>query len=205
MRIFPKEIDFFEMFDRASQNLIHASTRLLRLFEKFDDIEKRTKEIYEIEQEGDLLTHEVMRRLNKTFLTPIDREDIHALASRIDDVLDLIWAAADRVNLFEIKEPVDGVIELAISLKENTEAMGKAIEHLRRKKYSFVQDLCIEINRLENEADRIFRRALSNLFKTIDDPVLIIKWKEILEHLEDATDRCEDVANILEGIVLKHA
>jgi predicted phosphate transport protein (TIGR00153 family) len=203
--MFPKEINFFEMFDKASQNLIHASTQVVKLFEEFDDFEKRAKEIYELEQEGDLLTHEVMRRLNKTFLTPIDREDIHALASRMDDVLDLMWAASDRFVLFEISEPIDGVVDLAVSLKENTEAIGKAIGHLKTKKYSFVQDLCIEINRLENEADRIFRSALSNLFKTVNDPILVIKWKEILEHLEDATDRCEDVANILESIVLKNA
>lgn len=205
MRIFPKEIDFFEIFDKAAANLINASHRLVQLFENFDDIENRVKSIYELEQEGDLLTHETMRRLNKTFLTPIDREDIHALAARIDDVLDLIWAAADRFNLFKIDRKIDGVVELAKSLMANTEAIHRAIRELKQKKYSFVQDLCIEINRLENEADRLFRETMGKMFENESDPIFIIKWKEILEHLENATDRCEDVANILEGIVLKHA
>ncbi len=205
MKIFPKEIDFFEIFDKASQNLINASSRLVELFDNFDDIENRAKAIYELEQEGDLLTHETMRRLNKTFLTPIDREDIHALAARLDDVLDLIWAAADRFQLYKVRKKIDGVVELSKSLKENTEAIHRAIKELKAKKYTYVQDLCIEINRLENEADRIFRKAMGKMFETESDPIEIIKWKEILEHLENATDTCEDVANILEGIVLKHA
>lgn len=205
MKIFPKEIDFFEIFDKASQNLIQASSRLVELFENFDDIENRVKLIYELEQEGDLLTHETMRRLNKTFLTPIDREDIHALAARLDDVLDFIWAASDRFQLYKVNKKIDGVVELSKSLKANTEAIHRAIKELKNKKYSYVQDLCIEINRLENEADRIFREAMGKIFQTESDPIEIIKWKEILEHLENATDTCEDVANILEGIVLKHA
>ncbi|GBD99645.1 putative pit accessory protein [bacterium BMS3Abin07] len=205
MRLFPKEIDFFEIFEKASRNLINASSRFVELAENFDDIESRAKSIYELEQEGDLLTHETIRRLNKTFLTPIDREDIHALASRIDDVLDLIWAAADRFVLFKVDRKVDGLVELSKSLKANTEAIYRAIRELKAKKYSYVQDLCIEINRLENEADRIFRDAIGRMFENEKDPIFIIKWKEILEHLEDATDICEDVANILEGIVLKNA
>ncbi len=205
MKIFPKEIDFFEIFDKASQNLIQASSRIVELFENFDDIESRVKSIYELEQEGDLLTHETMRRLNKTFLTPIDREDIHALAARLDDVLDLIWAASDRFQLYKVNKKIDGVVELSKSLKANTEAIHRAIKELKNKNYSYVQDLCIEINRLENEADRIFREAMGKMFQTESDPIEIIKWKEILEHLENATDTCEDVANILEGIVLKYA
>jgi hypothetical protein len=205
MKIFPKEIDFFEIFDKASQNLIQASSRIVELFENFDDIENRVKSIYELEQEGDLLTHETMRRLNKTFLTPIDREDIHALAARLDDVLDLIWAASDRFQLYKVNKKIDGVVELSKSLKANTEAIHRAIKELKNKNYSYVQDLCIEINRLENEADRIFREAMGKMFQTESDPIEIIKWKEILEHLENATDTCEDVANILEGIVLKYA
>lgn len=205
MKFIPKTIDFFELFDKASENLIEASNRLVELFETFDTIETRVKAIHELEHEGDLLTHEIMRRLNKTFLTPIDREDIHALAARMDDVLDLMWAAADRVNLFKVKNKLPGSIELAQSLQSNVKAIHRAITELRQKKYSFVQDLCIEINRLENEADRIFRKLISGLFQTETNPVEIIKWKEILEHLETATDRCEDVANVLESIVLKHA
>ncbi len=204
MGIFPKKLDFFEIFEKASQNLIEAARKLVDLFENFDDLERRVKEIHDLEHEGDLLTHEAIRMLNKTFLTPIDREDIHALICRIDDVLDLIWASADRLFLFKITEPMEGAAELASSLKENTKAINRAITELKAKRYSFVQDLCIEINRLENEADRIFRKTIGNMFERETDPIKIIKWKEILEHLENATDRCEDVANILEGIVLKH-
>ncbi|RMG03631.1 MAG: DUF47 domain-containing protein [Nitrospirae bacterium] len=204
MGILPKKLDFFEIFDKASRNLIEAARRLVDLFEHFDDIERRVKEIHDLEHEGDLLTHEAIRMLNKTFLTPIDREDIHALICRIDDVLDLIWASADRLLLFKVAEPLEGAAELANSLKENTKVIHRAIAELKSKKYSFVQDLCIEINRLENEADRMFRKTIGNMFEKETDPIKIIKWKEILEHLENATDRCEDVANILEGIVLKH-
>lgn len=204
MAILPKKLDFFEIFDKASKNLIEAARRLVELFEHFDDIERRVKEIHDLEHEGDLLTHEAIRMLNKTFLTPIDREDIHALVCRIDDVLDLIWASADRLLLFKVAEPLEGAAELANSLKENTKTIHRAIAELKSKKYSFVQDLCIEINRLENEADRMFRKTIGKMFEKETDPIKIIKWKEILEHLENATDRCEDVANILEGIVLKH-
>ncbi|RMG71316.1 MAG: DUF47 domain-containing protein [Nitrospirae bacterium] len=205
MRFFPKKLDFYELFDRASQNLIEASKELTELFKHFDRLEERVKSIHALEHEGDLLTHEAIRMLNQTFLTPIDREDIHALACRLDDILDLIWASADRFILFRINQKIDGAEELAQSLLENTQTIHRAIAELRNKKYSFVHDLCIEINRLENEADRIFRKAIGDLFENHQDPIFIIKWKEILEHLENATDLCEDVANILEGIVLKNA
>jgi hypothetical protein len=166
--------------------------------------EEKTKELYEAEQEGDILTHEVMRRLNKTFLTPVDREDIHSLIKGLDDVLDLIWASADRTKLFKLREPMSHAIELSRTLRENTEFIVKAIKCLKDKKYSYIQEYCIEINRLENRGDRIFREALAHLFETVEDPIMVIKWKEVFEHLEEASDKCEDVADILEGIVLKH-
>lgn len=205
MGIFPKEVDFFETFDRASDNLIHASARLIRLFTQFDRIDERRNEIYELEQAGDTITHEIMRQLNSTFLTPIDREDIYSLASRLDDVLDLIWAATDRVVLYKIQEPLENAVELSNCLQNCTVAVKKAIGYLKAKEYSFVQELCIEINRLENEGDGIFRRALSQLFQSGYSPVFVIQWKEILENLVHATDRCEEIADILEGIVIKYA
>lgn len=205
MRLFPKEIDFFEIFDQAAENMINGAVALVELFENFDDLENRVKKIHAFEHEGDLLTHETMRRLNKTFLTPIDREDIHALAARLDDVLDLIWAASDRFLLYKVRGKIDGVVELSRYLEDLAKAIHRAVKELKSKRYSFVQDLCIEINRLENEADRVFREAVGKLFENEKDPIEVIKWKEILEHMENATDRCEDVANILEGIVLKHA
>ena len=205
MKFFPKEIDFFEIFDRASVNVTKAASLLVDLMEKFDNIEARAKEIYEVEQEGDILTHEIMKNLNKTFITPIDREDLHSLAASLDDVLDLIWGAVDRLMVFKIRETTKEAISMSKDLLVTTEVMQKAITNLKEKKYSHVQDYCIEINRLENMIDRDFRDALGKLFDEVKDPILIIKWKEIYEHLEDASDRCEDVANVLEAIVLKYA
>jgi uncharacterized protein len=205
MKLFPREIDFFEIFDRASVNVTKAATLLVSLMENFDNIEARAKEIYEVEQEGDILTHEIMKNLNKTFITPIDREDLHSLVASLDDVLDLIWGAVDRLSIFKIKASTPESIKISKDLLATTEVIQKAIKNLKEKNYSHVQDYCIEINRLENMVDRDFRDALGKLFDEVKDPILIIKWKEIYEHLEDASDKCEDVANVLEAIVLKYA
>jgi len=204
-KFFPKETDFFGMFEKAALNINKSATLLVEMMENLGSSEIKAKEIYEAEQEGDMLTHEVMRRLNKTFLTPVDREDIHALICRMDDILDLIWASADRAVLFKLDTSMPEAVELSKTLLSTTEVITKAVTSLKDKKYSYIQEYCIEINRLENRADRIFRSALAKLFEEAKDPIFVIKWKEIYEHLEDATDTCEDVANILEGIVLKHA
>jgi predicted phosphate transport protein (TIGR00153 family) len=205
MKFFPKEIDFFEIFDRAALNITKAAALLVELMENFDNLDARAKEIYEVEQEGDILTHEIMKKLHKTFITPIDREDIYALASRMDDVLDLIWGAVDRIVIFKIMEMTPDAVNISKDLLATTEVMHKAIHKLKEKNYSHVQDYCIEINRLENRIDRDFRDAIAKLFEEVKDPILVIKWKEIYEHLEDCSDKCEDVANIIEGIVLKNA
>jgi len=204
-KFLPKQVDFFTMFESAAENVKKSADLLVEMMEDLSLAEEKTKELYETEQEGDMLTHEVMRRLNKTFLTPVDREDIHALIKGLDDVLDLIWASADRTHLFKLREPMPHAIELSRTLRENTDFIAKAIACLKDKKYSYIQEYCIEINRLENRGDRIFREALARLFETVGDPITVIKWKEVFEHLEEASDKCEDVADILEGIVLKHA
>lgn len=204
-KMFPKETDFFSMFAQAGENLKDGGTLLVELMENLSKSEYLAKQIYEIEQQGDMLTHEIMRKLNKTFLTPLDREDIHALVCRIDDVLDLIWTCADRAVLFKLDGINPAAVELSKTLNTMTEVMEKAINSLKNKKYSYIQEFCIEINRLENRADKTFREALAKLFEDEKDSIQILKWKDIYEHLEDATDACEDVANILEGIVLKHA
>lgn len=204
-KIFPQEQDFFGMFEKASRNLNKGAALLVEMMENFSDAEAKAKQIYEAEQEGDMLTHEVMRKLNKTFLTPIDREDIHDLISRIDDILDLIWAAVDRAILFKLAASTPEAVELSKTLLSTTEIIAKAVTGLKEKKYSYVQEYCIEINRLENRGDRIFRSALAKLFNEGNDPVLVIKWKDVYENLEEGLDKCEDVANILESIVLKHA
>ncbi|UCD34375.1 MAG: DUF47 domain-containing protein [Nitrospiraceae bacterium] len=204
-KFLPKETDFFTMFEKAALNVNRGAHLLVEMMEDLSAGEPKCKEIYEAEQAGDMLTHEVMRKLNKTFLTPVDREDIHALVNRIDDVIDLIWASADRTILFRLDNPMQEVIDLSKTLLETTEFITKAISCLKDKKYSYIQEYCIEINRLENRGDRIFRAALVKLFDNVKDPILVIKWKEVYEHLEEANDICEDVANILESIVLKHA
>ncbi|MCK5138938.1 MAG: DUF47 domain-containing protein [Thermodesulfovibrionia bacterium] len=193
------------MFEKAARNLKMAGTLLVEMMENFSEAEIKAKQIYDAEQEGDMLTHEVIRELNKTFLTPVDREDIHALISRIDDVLDLIWAAVDRMILFKITSSTPEAVELSKILLSTTEIIEKSVTTLKKKKYTYVHEYCIEINRLENAADRVFRTALAKLFNEVTDPIFVIKWKEVYEHLEEALDNCEDVANILESIVLKHA
>ncbi len=205
MAFFPKKIDFFEIFDSALDNLSKATNVFLDMMNHFENFEKKAKIIYEFEQDGDMFTHDIMKELNKTFLTPIDREDIHALASRIDDVLDLLWGATDRMVVYRIQKPTPEVISIAEDLQMTAEILKKALRELRAKSYTHVQEHCIEINRLENRIDRKYRDALAGLLNNPNDPVYIIKWKDIYQLLEDASDRCEDIANILEGIVLKHA
>jgi len=193
------------LFDKAALNITRGATLLVDLMEHFDRVGDLSKQIYEVEQEGDMLTHDIMKKLNKTFITPIDREDLYALASRLDDIIDLIWAAVDRMTVFKIKESTKEAISMSKDLLMTTEVIHKTIQKLKEKNYAHVQEFCIEINRLENMIDRDFRDALGRLFEEVKDPIFIIKWKEVYELLEDASDRCEDVANILEAIVLKNA
>lgn len=207
LKIFPTQIDFFEHLDKIATNVSRAADVLVSAVEMptFDGVDQKVKEIYEIEQEGDMLTHDIMKKLNKTFITPIDPEDLHALASKLDDIVDLIWASMERILLFNIPAPTKECILMAKDIQSNTTAVQKAIRKLREKDYSFVHEYCIEINRLENRIDRHFKTALVDLFDNTSDPILIIKWKEVYEHLEDASDSCEDVADILEAIILKYA
>jgi predicted phosphate transport protein (TIGR00153 family) len=205
VKLFPKEVDFFEIFEKVAENITHAATLLVGIMENFSALLAWAKEIHELEQEGDLLTHDIIRKLNKTFITPIDREDIHALATTLDDIIDLIWAAVDRLTVFKLTSSTKWAVTMSRDLLMTIEIVQKAIKKLKEKNYSHVQEYCIEINKLENRLDREFRDALGHLFDEVKDPILIIKWKEIYEHLEDASDKCEDVANILESIVLKHA
>jgi predicted phosphate transport protein (TIGR00153 family) len=205
MRFIRKGTDFFEIFDGMGKNLVQASAILVAFFEDFNNMESKIKEIRDLEHDNDLLTHEVIRKLNQSFLTPIDREDIHSLATRMDDIMDLMWGAAQRAQLFKLKESTKDAAALAKTIAVMVERVYKTFRYLRDKKYSFIQDCCVEIHGLENEGDEIFRSILGRMFDEVKDPILIIKWKEIYENLEAATDRCEDVANTLESIVLKYA
>lgn len=205
MALFPRKVDFFEIFNKAAENAAKASALLVDLLEDFSDVERKIKEMYEIEQQGDILTHDIMRKLNMTFITPIDREDIHALAARIDDIIDLIWGGVDKMIVFKIDKPTVEVVHIAKDLHATVEVVQKALKELMEKEYAHVQEHCIEINRMENRIDRTYRNALGELFEDFTDPKLIIKWKDIYEHFEESADKCEDVANILESIVLKNA
>ncbi|HMK44777.1 MAG TPA: DUF47 family protein [Dissulfurispiraceae bacterium] len=204
-RLFPKQVDFFELFNAGAANAVKGAALMLTLMQDTDHAETIARGIRETEKEGDVITHDIIKKLNKTFLTPIDREDLHVLATTMDDIIDIIWGCAERFSLFKLSTPAPGVIEMAKELVLCTELIVKAVKKLEEKKFSFVQEYCVEINSLENRTDRLFRDALVKLFEEVKDPILIIKWKEVYELLEDSVDACEDVANILEAIVLKYA
>jgi uncharacterized protein len=178
---------------------------LLQLLKNVQDAEALAKEIKEVEHAGDKITHHTVETLHKTFITPIDREEIHQLISGMDDILDFMDAASQRVVLYEITEVTAEAQELGEVLLRATEEVQEAVRGLRRLQYPMeTLQTCVEINRLENEGDAALRRGMARLFKESTDPIYIIKWKEIYEFLEEATDACEDVANIIEGVVLEH-
>ena len=205
MGLFTKKQDFFELFDKVTVNITSAARILVAIMEHFTNLDNWAQEVHVLEEEGDLLTHDIIKKLNNTLTAPIDREDIHALASRLDDIIDFIWGTAQRLAIFKIKECSKDAIIMSKDLLAIVELVHKAVRKLKEKDYSGMQEYCIEINKLENKLDRDFRDALGHLFSEIKDPVLIIKWKEIYEHLEDASDKCEDVADILESIAIKNA
>lgn len=167
MKFIKRDTDFFEIFDAMGKNLLRASEKLVAFFEDFSHMESKTKEIKDIEHDNDMLTHEVIRKLNQTFLTPIDREDIHSLASRMDDILDLMWGAVQRAQLFKLKEPTKEAADLARTLAGMIDLVYKTLSHLRQKKYAYIQDLCVEIHGLENQADEIFRATLPVRFRSL--------------------------------------
>jgi predicted phosphate transport protein (TIGR00153 family) len=206
VRFFPKEERFFDYFDDASQKMIRGIGLLKEMIHDLSDAEEKTRQIKDVEHEADLITHETVSRLHKTFVTPIDREYIYALITKMDDILDLIYDTCEQILLYKIKNTTPEAIALVDTLERAIEEVAKGVAGLRNLKNSrSILDICVEINRLENEGDRIYRNAQSVLFNTPSDPIEIIKWKDIYETLEDAVDACEDVANILEGIVLENA
>ena len=202
--LIPREVRFFDLFDRQSEHIIKAAGVLRELVHNFGDARAKAHAIKEIEHQGDLITHEIVKRLNTTFITPIDREDVHALATRLDDVLDYIEAAAERLVVYRIKEPTSACRAMAEVIVQQTHSMDRAIKCLRTMDPSF-HEHAVEVNRLENTADALLRDSLAALFEEQGDPIEVIKWKEIYETMEIVTDRCEDVANVIEGIILKMA
>ena len=191
------------MFAAMSNNLIDAARALVDLFADYRDVEAKIEEIRRIEHLGDEMTHSIMRKLNQTFITPFDREDIHTLASSLDDVVDFINAACARILMYRITDPPSEAGTLARLILAQAEELGKAVSNLQKSELVLAR--CVEINRLENEADQVSRVAIARLFEHETDPITLIKIKELLEFLETATDKAEDVADVLETVVLKNA
>ena len=203
--IFPKEERFFGLLLRAAQNGCAGAEQLVQLMTEYKSPQEVAQRIKEIEHQGDEITHELIKRLDQTFVTPIDREDIHTLAGVIDDVVDLIEAVSDRLVLFKISQPTPAARELARLIHQAMEEICRAVALLGAKSQDVIYKHCVEIKRIEETADQSNREAIAHLFEEERDPIAVIKWNEIYEFLEEATDRCEDVADIVESIVLKHA
>lgn len=202
-KLIPKEEKFFDMFISMAQNAHEASKLLTGMMEQPEKMRDTAESIKALEHKGDRMTHDLIVKLNKTFIVPIDREDIYGLSSKLDDVTDLIESIARRLVLFKVSQVSEPALELARVLQRSTAAIVFAVSELQNGMK--VMDPCIEINRLEDEADHIYHLALANLFEAEKDPIALIKWKELYEKLEASLDRCEDVANVIEGIVVKNA
>jgi predicted phosphate transport protein (TIGR00153 family) len=199
----PHKEKFFDLFKESAQNALDGARALKEMLDKYDNPQESWKKIKDFEHEGDRTTHRTMRSLNQTFLTPIDAEDIHALTTALDNVMDAIEAAASRMILFKIERPTTAARELGDIIVTSVEQLVKAVSHMPR--LDDIDEYCIEINRLENAADDIYRKAIADLFENGAEALEIIKWLDVYELLESATDRCEDVANILETVGLKNS
>jgi predicted phosphate transport protein (TIGR00153 family) len=202
----PREEKFFDLFQASAQNVVEAAHRLKEMVDKWEHVEGSVDEITALEHKGDTITHDIMARLNRTFVTPFDREDIVQLAHSLDDIIDFIHAAADSMLLYKVNRPGPRAKELADIIVQAAEEVEKVMPQLKKRiVLSQVLKRCVEINRLENVADRVYRAAMAELFSDSSDMAEVIKWREIYAHMESATDRCEDVADVLEGVAIKHA
>jgi predicted phosphate transport protein (TIGR00153 family) len=199
----PRDRIYFELFEEAGANILATSELLYRMLSDYPDGAHLAAEILDHEHEGDRITHDIIDRLNHTFVTPIDREDILALASALDDIVDYTEEVADYLGLYKIEAPMEQAISLARVLREASVQIAEAIPHLRG--FQDISRYTVEVNRLENEGDRITREAVASLFDGGIDPMVVIRWKDIFERLEAAIDSTERVANILEGIVIKNS
>src|SRR5579872_1863510 len=203
VRLIPRDVKFFQMFAEMAGNLRDSARLLKQLLSDFRDIELRVQQLKDIEHRGDDLTHNILTKLNQTFITPFDREDIYRLASSLDDVLDFIYAAGVRLTMYKIKHAPEAAPQLAEIIVRQCDELSSAVAGLER--HDKVLEHCVEINRLENDADQVARSAIGVLFEQETDPISLIKLKELYEILETATDKAEDAANVLEGVVLKGA
>jgi uncharacterized protein len=202
----PRERKFFNLFEDDARNAVKAANLLEDLVNHWENVDAKVSLINDTEHQGDEITHRIMAELHSTFITPLDREDIAALAHAIDDIVDFIQAAADAMLVYRVKAPTQRARELASIIVQGANELVKAVPDLRRP--SDMKEIhihCVELNRLENAADRVYRLALGELFTDNIEVSEIIKWREIYGHMESATDRAEDVANVLEGVALKNA
>jgi len=200
----PKNEDFLQFFDDASANVVRGVTALRDMLKDPSDLHAKVNGLRDIEHEGDRLTHLTLEKLNSSFITPFDREDIHALISRLDDILDAANGVAQRLVLYRIDEVPARLLALSELLVESSMEVRKAVVALPdRKQHAAAMTACVEANRLENVADSLHREALADMFANFTDAIALVKYKEVYQLLEEATDRCEDVANVVEGIVIK--
>ncbi len=202
--LIPKNEKFFTMFKDMTVIINEGAQLLKNMLDSYEDPMGSQRKIKDVEHKGDVQTHEIVKSLNKSFVTPFDREDIYALSAALDDILDLIDASAKRFVMYRVEKPTPEAKELAFIILKSCQTIEKAVSHLGGK-LEVISEYCVEVNALENEADRVCREAVCRLFDEEKDPIRLIKWKEIYETLEMATDKCEDAANILESVVVKNA
>jgi len=199
----PKDREFFALFEAAATNVVRGADLLDQMLRNYPEKADLARDILICEQEGDRITHDVIHRLNNTFVTPIDREDIILLASSLDDIADLTEEVADYLGLYKIEAPMEQAQRLAHILLEAARQIAEAMPRLRD--FKNMDGYTIEIHRLENDGDRIVREGIASLFEGGIDPMIVIRWKDLFERLEEAIDACERVANVLQGIVIKNA
>jgi predicted phosphate transport protein (TIGR00153 family) len=199
----PRDREFFDLFEEAGRNALRAADLLDQMLRNYPETAGLARDILICEQEGDRITHDIVQRLNQTFVTPIDREDILELASAIDDIVDITEEVADYLGLYKIEAPMEQAQRLAHVLFQSTRQIVEAIPRMRD--FKDISHYTVEVNRLENEGDRVVRDAIASLFDTGIDPMVVIRWKDLFERLEDAIDATETVANVLESIVIKNS
>lgn len=205
MIFIPREEKFFDHFEELANKIETGGRLFLDILNNYEHSEAKVSTLKEIEHEADKITHIIYEKVHKTYITPFDREDIYALANKMDSILDIIEATAVRMYLYRVKEPTKDIIELALVLNNAIAVVKKIVHAIRHKKNSqMIIEACVEINTIENEGDYILRQSMARLFQNEKDVIELIKMKEILELAEEAIDTCEDVANIVEGIVLKN-
>lgn len=206
LKLIPKEEAFFGLFNSQAENVVAGARLLKALLEDYTDVDQKRMLVEKSENYGDEITHKIIEKLNSTFITPIDREDIHALASALDDILDLINAAAQRLHLYGVNHIPDDAKTLAnIIVRSSEEILGLTNNMQNLKDTKNMKAGWIEVNRLENEGDKVSSHAIAGLFRNESNPIEVIKWKELYEVLETAIDKCEDAANIIESVAVKHA